>query len=295
RGQKEIAKLTGVSQAKISRLLTEAREIGMVQIKVGHYDPRNGELEWQLVKKFGLKNVIAIRTWKKQDKELNGKDIGYFAAPIVADMIKPNSTVCIAAGHHISHLVDGMEYQTNKKGVSVLQAMGNITSTVRQHDAIEVGRKFAEKLEAKFYQLQAPAISSTPRERSIFIKHPQIQTVLQMAKNASLAITGIGTLESTVFREDNFLSTEDVKRLEKEGVVGEICSRFFDANGNQPDTKYRDCVIGISIEQLKAIPEVIAITSGVSRVNAILAAIRNKFIKSLITDEETAKALLESN
>lgn len=293
-GQKDIARLAGISQAKVSRLLAEAREIGMVQVKVGHYDPRNKELEKKLVGKFGFKNAVAIRTWKKQHKEFHGKDIGYFAAPIILDMVRPNSTVCLAAGRHIAYFVNEIEPdQPDRSGVSVLPTMGSVSSTIREHDAVEVGRKFAKMLGAKFYQLQAPAIASTPEERDVFIKHPQIQPVLQMMNNVSLAIVGIGTPEDSVFLADNFLGQEDVKRLEKEGVVGEICSRFFDAQGNQPDLKYRDCVIGMSLEQLKKVPEVVAITSGTNRVDAILAAIRNGFIKSLITDEATAQALLD--
>lgn len=292
KGQKDIAKLTGISQAKVSRLLAEARDLGMVQVKVGHYEPRNTELEEKVASRFGLKTVAVIRTWEKQQPEIHLKNIGYFGAPIVVEMIRPNNTICISAGRHIAYLVSEMAFQ-HVAGISVLQTMGSVGATVTDYDAIEVGRRFANKLGARFYQLQAPAIAATPQERDVFVGHDQIKSVLKMMKKAQMAIVGIGAPKDSIFLEKNFLKPKDIACLEEQKVVGEICGRFFNASGSQPQTKYKDCVIGITLEQLKKIPEVIGVTSGVHRAKAVTASIQAGLIKSLITDEETATALFE--
>ena len=53
-GQAEIARLAGVSQAKVSRLLTEARNRGIIRISVEPFLPRQEDLEAQLIEKLSL-------------------------------------------------------------------------------------------------------------------------------------------------------------------------------------------------------------------------------------------------
>jgi DNA-binding transcriptional regulator LsrR (DeoR family) len=290
--QKDIAKLTGISQAKVSRLLLEAREKGMVEIKVNDYSPRNQSLEKELVEKYGLSEAAVIKTIKNPHKILHYKNIGYFAAPIVDRMVRANSLICVAAGRHIAYIVEEMRKRP-LSGVSVLQTMGSVGPTANEYDAVEIGRKLAAVYNGRFYQLQTPAITSNPQEKDVFVRHSQIKSVLAMMGKATLAIIGVGVPEDSVFLDGHFLKLQDIAELKKKGVVGEICGRFYDENGNECDTHFKDCVIGMSLEQLKDVPVVIAITSGINRVPAIKAGIKGGYIKVLITDNETAEELLK--
>ena len=290
--QKDIAKLTGISQAKVSRMLLEAREKGMVEIKVVDYSPRNSKLEEELVAKYGLTEVAVIKTIRNPQKILHYKNIGYFAAPIIDRLVRANSMICVAAGRHIAYVVQELKKRP-LSGISILQTMGSVWPTVNEYDAAEIGRKLAEIYEGRFYQLQTPAIASSPQEREIFVKHSQIKSVLAMMNKITLAIIGIGVPEDSVFLDGNFLKYQDIGELKKKGVVGEICGIFYDENGKECDTPYKDCVIGISLEQLKNTPSVVAVTSGENRVPAIKGAIKGGYIKTLITDDETAEKLLE--
>ncbi|MDB6136215.1 MAG: transcriptional regulator with sigma factor-related N-terminal domain [Verrucomicrobiales bacterium] len=73
--------------------------------------------------------------------------------------------------------------------------------------------------------------------------------------------------------------------------MGEICGRFFNAEGQECDTPWRDRVVGIELEQLRTIPQVIGIVAGSNRSRAIAAAISGGLLKSLIIDEGGANAL----
>jgi DNA-binding transcriptional regulator LsrR (DeoR family) len=77
-------------------------------------------------------------------------------------------------------------------------------------------------------------------------------------------------------------------------VVGEICGRFFDIDGSEVDTPYRDQVVGVSLERLIATKEVIAVTNGADRAEAICAAVRGGIVKGLVIDETGANAILEA-
>jgi DNA-binding transcriptional regulator LsrR (DeoR family) len=107
-----------------------------------------------------------------------------------------------------------------------------------------------------------------------------------------IALIGIGNTKESAFFERGMLSMADGKKLRDAGVVGEICGRFYDRNGDECDTDFRERVISISLDDLRNIPEVVAITNGTDRTEAICAAIRGGLCKSLVIDDIGATALL---
>jgi DNA-binding transcriptional regulator LsrR (DeoR family) len=90
-----------------------------------------------------------------------------------------------------------------------------------------------------------------------------------------------------------YLSGEDLKRLMGKGAVGDILSRFFDADGNIIDDEVHDRVVGIPLETLRDERKVrIGVAAGSSKIRAIVAAIRQRYLSVLITDENTAREIL---
>jgi len=80
--------------------------------------------------------------------------------------------------------------------------------------------------------------------------------------------------------------------LEQRGAVGDLCGRFFDAQGQQ--SLVESGVIGISLEQLKALDHVVGVAGGEEKVAAILGALRGEYLNVLVTDTVTARAVLEA-
>jgi DNA-binding transcriptional regulator LsrR (DeoR family) len=111
----------------------------------------------------------------------------------------------------------------------------------------------------------------------------------------ALAITGIGTLheEAASFLRAGHLSPADLARLRAEGIVGETIGRFFDVQGNFAPFAINDRVIGIDLDDLRAIPRVVAVARGLPKAQSILGALRGKLMTVLTTDDLTARAVLE--
>lgn len=292
-GQAKVAELAGISQATVSRLLEEARKRGIVQISVKPFSARDGELEDRIKEIHHLNTVLVIKTIPGHSDENRRRALGHFAGPIVSDLIQPNSSVCVAAGRHINSLTNNMQVSGNTPGVTFIQAMGDISTHIQEDDAIEITRKLSKRWNGQFLRLQAPAITANSYTYDAFVSHEQIKFVLSRIENADLAFVGIGVHGNSVFYDRNFLKINDINYLIQKGVVGEICGHFFNKSGEECDTGYRNHVIGISFEQLKKIPEVIAVTSGANRAEALAASIKGNLINSLIIDDIGAKALLE--
>jgi deoxyribonucleoside regulator len=290
-GQSEVAKFAKVSQAKVSRLLSLAKERGIVRITVADYEPRRRELEDQLRSRLGLAGAVVI----KASEGLDGADlrsaVGHFGAEAVNELIEARDIVALAGGRTIHELVNHLPL-TRTKSLTVVQAMGSVDSNVSVFDAQEVGRVMAHRLGGIFLSLNTPAFIPQKTTRDALLDLPQVRSIHENLDRAKVAIVGLGTLENSVFVERGTVDATMARELERAGAVGEVCGRFIDANGNECATSWRDRVISVQINQLRTIPQVIAVVSGSDRTAAILAAVKGKLIKSLVIDEVGGSALL---
>lgn len=290
--QTDIAKFINVSQAKISRLLAEARQRGIVQITVADYEFRNRGMEQQLQETFGLNSAFVIRAAANIEPEDHRRMVAHFAAPLVAAMIQPGATIAASGGRTIKEIVQALP-DVRSREVTVIQTMGSIDSHVGPVDALEVARTIARHCSGSFITLNTPAFLPDKKTCDAFLKLQQIDSVRQRMSTATLALVGVGTLFNSVFVERNVLREGDVQQLQAAGAVGEICGRFFDEDGEECDSSWRDRVISIELDQLRRIPQVAAAVVGSDRALALSAAIKGGLLKSLIIDEAGASALLE--
>lgn len=293
-GQNDVAKFVKVSQAKVSRLLALARERGIVRITVADYEPRHTELEAQIRARFDLGTAVVIKTLEGLTNTDLRQAVGRFASDALNTLLKPGDIVALAGGRTIHEVVQHLPEPRNK-ALTVVQAMGSVDSNVSAFDAQEIGRVLAQRLGGSFLALNAPAYIPEKRTRDALLKLPQMRAVHDYLDRAQVAIVGLGTLENSVFVERGTLSDSDAAELRKAGAVGEICGRFFDKNGNECETAWRDQVISAEISQLRRIPQTIAVVSGKDRTAAITAAIRGKMLKGLIIDESGATELLAAS
>jgi deoxyribonucleoside regulator len=288
--QSEVAKFVKVSQAKVSRLLAAARELGVVRISVAEYEPRNQALERSICSAFGLNAVAVIKVFEGAGSEDARRAVGHFGAPFVAALLPPKSVVALAGGRTIHELIQVLP-EDRGRHLTVVQAMGSIDSTIGPEDALELGRILARRSGGRFHALNTPAFVPDRKTRDAFVALTQIHAVRKQLAQANVAIVGVGTLTDSAFVARNVLSPRDLQDLASSGAVGEICGRFYDKNGRECDSHWRDRVLSVDLEQLRRIPQVIGVVGGGDRSAAIVAAIRGGLLKALAIDEQGAQCL----
>ncbi len=290
-GQAEVARFVKVSQAKVSRLLTAARERGIVKISVAEYEPRDAALEKKLRKSFRLDSVAVMKTVPGVTSADARRATGHFGAAFVQSLIPAGSTVAIAGGRTMRELV-AMLPEAPVNDLTVIQAMGSIDATITAVDALELGRAMAQRWAGRFITLNTPAFVPDRRTRDAFLALDQLRAVWQRFRTVDVALIGVGTLDNSVFVERGVLAESDIAALKKSGAIGEIFGRFFDARGRECATPWSERVISMSLDQLKKVPQVIGVVSGADRSTALAAAIRGGLLKSLVIDDIGARALL---
>jgi deoxyribonucleoside regulator len=291
KSQAEVAQLLDASQAKVSRLLGAARSRGIIRITVAQFEPRDADLESQLRRRFSLRHAIVIATpIKSSPPQVRGM-VGHAAAPMVAELIHAGTIVGVAGGRTLHQVINWVKPE-EPKGVRVVQLMGSIEATVSELDAMELGRVLAGRMRGTFHALNAPAIVADRTTRDVFLANSQISGVCEFYRNVDVALVGVGSPGNSVFVSRGVLSEDNIEYLRKRGAVGEICGRFFDASGQECDTAYRDRVIGIDLDRLRSIEEVVGVVTGADRAAAVRAAIHGKLLKSLVIDQVGAEAVL---
>ena len=293
-GQHEIAAILGISRSQVSRLLTRARESGIVRISVEEYDPRDHALEAALASRYGLRRAIVVHTPERggDHEEHTRRAIGYFAAPAVAELIGSGQVVGVAGGRTTAALLSYLTPLPGVRGITSVQLMGNIGPTASEIDAVELCRLLAQRFNGAYHTINAPAIAQDRAARDLFLAHEHIRFIWDLFDGLQLALVGIGSLEQSAFVERKVLAAEDWAALRRAGVVGEICGRFFDAAGRECDSGYGDRVLSIDLATLRRCPEVVAVTSGARRAPAVRAALAGGLANALVIDAAGARALL---
>ncbi|AWI09370.1 deoxyribonucleoside regulator [Ereboglobus sp. PH5-5] len=290
-GQAEITNLVRVSQTKISRMLAVALERGIVRISVDQYNARNPKLEHELCARFGLTEVAVVKTAPNANPETARQTVGHFGAPFVSEQLPNSGTLAMGGGRSVSELVHRFR-RNDARRLTIVQAMGSIDSNVSSVDSLELGRSLVKLWGGEFLTLSTPAFVEDKKTRDFFLASEQIRSVSERLKKADAAIVGVGPLDLSVYVERNVLDENDFIQLRKIGAVGEICGRFFDKNGRECASYWRDRVISIDLDDLRKIPQVIGISSGAVRAPAIAGALKGGMLKTLLTDESAAEALL---
>jgi DNA-binding transcriptional regulator LsrR (DeoR family) len=292
--QAEIAEKVFLSRQKVQRYLEKARDLEVIQFNLKHPRVNLLGIEDELRKKFGLKDAVVVPSPHTNAEGLR-KSFAMAGAHYLERRLAGagNCTLGLGWGNTTAYLADYFEPQNVEEKVNVVSLIGNLMLNVSMNPFL-MGQKIAEKLDAPFYNIWAPAIAQTKERADIFKSEPWIHDVLDIASKADINLISIGEVSrSASLFQMGYLSGADLKRLTDKDAVGDILSRFFDSEGTIIEDEIHDRVIGIPLDALCDERKLcIGIAGGPSKTRAIAAAIHQKYINVIITDENTATELL---
>jgi DNA-binding transcriptional regulator LsrR (DeoR family) len=128
----------------------------------------------------------------------------------------------------------------------------------------------------------------------MFMADPHVAQVFELAAQANLAFIGIGNISAeSLWGRAGLLTEEVTSELKSLGAVGDVMSRYFDKDGVLVNSSLCRRVVGLPIEKLRPIPRRVGVAGGKKKFEAILAALRGKYVNILITDHLTAQKLVD--
>ncbi len=294
--QGEIATALGLSQAAISRLLTQGEKEGIIKVVVNVPRGVYTETEEQLVAKYGLKDAVVADCSLGAEGQGIAREIGYCAASYLESILRPNDIIGVSSwSTYLMAAVDAMTPVTRKPGIRVVQILGGLGNTQSQSHSTHLTSHLSEVVNGEPFFLPVPAVVKSAEIYNTIISDKTIQNIFDMFPSVNTALVGIGDMDpySMLAASGNALAEADLRILMQKGAIGDILLHFFDRNGNGIDeSELTNHVISMSLDQLKKVERAIGIAGGESKFKAILGALRGKLINILITDQFTAQRLL---
>jgi len=262
--QVDIADTLHLSQARVSRLLKRAHELGIVRTVVLVPHAIHTELEEALEQRYSLAEAVVV--------EVEGGDADILAGLGSAGATYLESTLTGGERVGISPWSQTL--------LSVVERMRPLRLAGAENVVQLIGGLGAHSAQARANRL---------------LGEPAMQAIEQEWAGLTMCLVGIGSLPPSEFlrASGNAVDAEDQAALVVAGAVGDVCHRFFDAAGASVSTALDERVVGISADALRAVPRRIGISGGPSKAEAVRAAVTGGWVNVLVTDIGTAHRLLE--
>lgn len=291
--QTDISARLDLSQATISRLLKKAKDENIVRISLHMPTGFHSELEDVIEDIYGLKEVIVV----DDDGESESlRNIGAAAAYYLETTLKQSEVIGISSwSSMLLAMVDAMYNRPRPSESSVVQILGGLGNPGAEKHAAHLTRRLAQIIGGKPYFLPAPGVVGSVESKEALFSDPFVKEAIQRFDKVTMALVGIGDIQPSRLLADsgNVFSPEELKSLEEQGAVGDVCLRFFDSEGTLIESPLNERVIGMDYEQLRKAKRCVGVAGGKRKQTAILGAINGGWINVLITNKTTAEWLVD--
>ncbi|MBS1805642.1 MAG: sugar-binding transcriptional regulator [Acidobacteria bacterium] len=290
--QQEITDKLQLHQSTISRMLKKARALNLVRFNIATPPGTFADLEDQLTSRFELKDAVVVDC--PAEGEAMFRDLGIALAYFLETTLKPGKVIGISSwSRSLFAMVDALHPGGYCADGKVVQILGGVGNTASDFHAIHLAQRLAGSIGAKPVLLQSPAVVGTSEAQRVLSRDPVVQEASALFDKLDLALVGIGSMEPSKMLavSGNIFSREERAKLQRLGAVGDICFRFYNADGQPIKSSLMKRVIGIDLDKLSNCKRVVGVAGGTQKMQAILGALRGGLIDVLITDQRTAEVL----
>jgi DNA-binding transcriptional regulator LsrR (DeoR family) len=293
KNQAAIAKTIGVTRSMVSRMLTEARESGIVEIRIQRPLQSDSELESELKEKFGLKDVFVVVTSHRNGERLT-RTLGNAGAQMLARFLAPQKILGLAWGTSISATVDAFETKESMP-LKVVQLVGAMGARNMEYDGHDLVARITEKLGGEAYYLNAPYLCQSAEMAKSLLETKSVRETISVGKKTDIALLGVGTTspDYSSFYLAGYVTRRELDDLRRAGAIGDVCGLHFDVNGQPACDDFCERLVSIRRPDLLSIPVRLGVAGGDGKAEAILGALRSKYVNVLVIDSMTARKVLE--
>ncbi|WP_142505804.1 sugar-binding transcriptional regulator [Melghirimyces algeriensis] len=293
--QGAIAKELGIYRTTIGRMLKKAREKGIVTITIrGDSADRIFDLEYQLEKTFQLKEAIIVPSERDHSPEEKKKAIGRAGADLLKRIVRDHDVVGFAWGSTLAGMV-GQFSDIKQRRADFVPLVGGPGTMDSKYHVNTIVYNVANAFGGTTHFIDAAAIVEKKETRDDIMRSHYFRKILDLWRNLTIAVVGIGApISSSNMIWTGFFGDMEIQELNRLGAIGEICSRYFDREGNLLHPEVNERTVAIELDRLKNLKYSIGMAESVEKVPSIIGAMKGRYINVLISNEETAEAILNS-
>ena len=289
-----IARELRTSRSTVSRLLSSARDSGLVQVQIRNPLDTAPELEGLIRRRFGVDvHVVPVVETLNEAETLDR--VAMQAARTIGPLVDSNAIIGVAWGSTLSAVSRQLTRKITHDSVIVqLNGAGNMHTTGITY-ASDIMRRFGSAYGARVEQFPVPAFFDHAATKSAMWNERSVQRILALQAKMSIAIFGVGSVDadypSHVYA-GGYLDENDLKILANSDVVGDVATVFFRSDGSSDGIVLNERSTGPALSELRQVRRRICVVSGVSKINGLKGALAAGLATDLILDEATARRLV---
>jgi DNA-binding transcriptional regulator LsrR (DeoR family) len=292
--QQEVSRAIGITRSAVSRMLTEARHKGIVEITVRRPLSFDLELEEALIERFNLLDAHVLSIQQATNYDTLRNRLGRTAAQVLGGLFRPQMICGVTWGTTVSATIDVLKV-ANPIQMQIVQLGGVLGSSSHAYNAQALVEMMARKVGGEGVYLYSPFLVENAVTARSIMNIPNVREAIATAKRSDVALLGIGTITDENYSslyQGGHITMRTIEELREAGAVGDVSALHFDVEGNFADTPFHDRLVGIGVDDLLAIPVRFAVAGSHAKVEAILGALRGRWVNQLVTDRSTAEAVM---
>lgn len=281
----EIAKQRGISRFQVARLLTEARDAGVVRIEIAAPAHLDSDRARRLAEGLGVREVVIVPGTPDRDttREVLAREL----ARVMAARVRAGTTVGISWSRTIEAAVRTLG---TLPPCDVVQLVGALP-VHGSGNSLELIQRFTTMEGVRTWPVWSPLLVGDPTTARGMRQQPEIAAALDRADALDLAVVSIGSWNATGSTVYPQVTDAERRAATEAGAVGECSGRLFDAAGRPVVTSLDARVVGVTLDQLVRTPEVVAIGYGAEAAAGLRGAVLGGIATVLVLDDAAAVEL----
>lgn len=290
--QAEVARVMDVTRLRVNQAIQRARASGMVKVQIESPFVIRIEQQDALQRALGVSRaIIAPSDPANYDYH---RPVGAALAALLTERLRVAGwrSIGVSWGLTLDAGIRRLPTQSHPD-LEVVSILGG-TAQGSTFNSFSIASGFAQSLGARYSILTAPIYLSEGIDRELFLsqyslsehfaKFPALDAVLLTCSNVSAK---------------SFLVAHGLPRelttdaLIARGAIGDVLGQFLDENGQSVVPQVDDRTIGMPLDLVHKVPEKIMAAAGPHKVGIIRAACRRGLVDTLVTDDVTARMLLD--
>ena len=284
--QSEISERLGLTRLKVSRLLEKGHQSGIISVQINSRYEGCLEYETVLRNHFSLQNIRVLPALPGANVSMR---LGIGAAHMLMEALQPQQLLAVGFGEATMSTLKRLSGFISTQKTRLVTLSGGVGSYMTGIGQLDTACSVSI--------MPAPLRASSNEIACTLRNESSVRDVMLTAQAADTAVVGIGAInqkDDATILKSGYITTGEQLMISRKGAVGDILGYFFDAEGEIiPDIKIHDELISLELNLLRTIPTVVGVAGGEHKAEAIIAAMRSKYINALVTDEDTAERMIQ--
>jgi DNA-binding transcriptional regulator LsrR (DeoR family) len=289
--QEEIAGRLGVSRVKVNRLIADAIAAGLVRVFIEGTAAECVALEDAITSRWGLQFCTVVPNVDEDALPL--RSLSTAGAHYLTGVLDRREAELIGLGHGrtLAEVVRHLP-RIPRPEVRFVSLLGSLTRHAAANP-FDVIHNLTEITGAESYFMPAPFFADSIEDKRVLMAQKGLKDVFALARAAKLHIVGIGEVGPKAHMlATGTITAEEFRQLERAGAVGEVLGQFLDARGRPVEADINQRAVAVQLAEIKG-TRIVAIAGGRTKTRAIAAVLESRVVTGLITDETTAKAIVQ--